>query len=74
MYVRVIEGRVVRGDNPIEYFLSHGIRNSLLSSKGVMAIKTPRMNFWREKNGRRKGVGSSIRRRRGNRGSINIKK
>ena len=57
MYVRVIEGRVVRGDNPIEYFLSHGIRNSLLSSKGVMAIKTPQNEFlerekWKKKRSR----------------------
>ena len=40
-----------------------------------MAIEVPQNEkIFGEKNGGRKGVGSAIRRRRANRGSVNIKK
>ena len=39
-YVRVIEGKEVRGDDPIEYFLSTGLE-LVFESQRVMAIEVP---------------------------------
>ena len=33
-YVKVIEGKKVRGDDPVEYFLPTGIRSTFLSPRG----------------------------------------
>ena len=33
-YVRVIEGKEIRGDDPIEYFLTTGVESIFLSPRG----------------------------------------
>ena len=55
---------------------SHEGWKYLLSPRGVMAIEFPQNEeiSGEGKNRERKGVGSAIRRRRANRGSVNIEK
>ena len=71
-YVKVIEE--VRRNDSIEYFLPTGVRSAFWAPEGVMIVTVPQNGEISEngKNGRRKGVGSAISRRRANRGSINI--
>ena len=39
--VRVIEGKEVRGDNPIEHFVPTGAKSTFLVPKGVIAVEVP---------------------------------
>ena len=66
----------VRGDDPIECFLSTGVGSTFRVPEGVMAIEVPQnKDICREgKNGGRKGVSCAILQSRANRGNINIKK
>ena len=75
-YVTAIKGEEVRGDDSIEYFFPTGVRSTFAVSKRVMAVEVPQDEevSARRKNGERKEVGSAIRRKRANRGSINNKK
>ena len=68
-YVRVIQRAEVRGDDPSKYFLPTGVKSNFLKPEGVMAIEVPQNKeiSGGAKNGGREGVGSAIRRRRGNR-------
>ena len=72
-YVQVIEGEDVRRDDSIEYFFPTGV-GSTLSQKGN-GNSSPHNEkiFGGGKNGGKKGVGSAIRGKRENGGSINIK-
>ena len=64
--VRVVEAEVVRGDDPVEYFLSPTSGDP----EGVMAIEVPQNEeiSGGGKNGGRKGVGSAVRWGGANRG------
>ena len=74
-YVRVIEGKEVRRDKPIAYFLPVGVGSSFWVPEWVMAVEAPQNEkiSGGGKGEGRKGVGSAIRRKRANRGSINLK-
>ena len=76
MYVRVIEGEEVRGDDPVKYFLPTGVGSTSRVPEGVMAVEVPQNEeiYGGGKNGERKGVNSAILRRRAKRGSVSIKK
>ena len=74
-YVTVVEGKQVRGDDPIEYFLPTGVGSTFQVPEWVMTVEVSQNEIsGGGKNGGRKGVGSAIRRRKANRRSINIKK
>ena len=75
-YVRVIEGKEVRRDDPIEYFLPTRVGSTILVLEGVMAIEVSQNKKISVggKNGGTKEIGSAIPRKRANRGIINIKK
>ena len=55
---------------------SHGVLKYLVSPrKADGSSSSPKgRDFWRIKNGERPGIGSALRQRRANRGSISIKK
>ena len=71
----VIEGKEVRGDNPIECFLPTKVGSTFGILEGVMAIEVSQNKeiSGGVKNGGRKN-GFLIIQRRANKGSINIKK
>ena len=71
-YVGVIEEKKVRGDDPIERFLSTGVGSTFRVPEGVMAIEVPPKKDI--SGGGRKEIGSAILQSRANRGSISIKK
>ena len=73
--VRVIEGEEVRGDDPVEYFLLAGVGSTSGVPEGVMAIEVPQNEKipGGGKNGGRKGVGSTIRRRGATRGVYTLR-
>ena len=75
MYVRVIEGKEFKGDDIIEYFLSTGVGSTFRVPEVVMEVEVHYNKEISEggKDEGRKGIGSAIRRRRANRGCINIK-
>ena len=64
--VRVIEGEELRND-PVQYFLPAGVGSTSGVPEGVMVIEVPQNE--EISGGRRKRVGSTIRRRGANRGS-----
>ena len=52
--VKVIGGKKVRGDDPIEYFLPTGVRGNFWIPEGLMAVKVPRIKKFLEE-GRMEG-------------------
>ena len=74
-YVRVIERKEVRKDDPIEYFLPTGFGTTFRVPEGVMAIDVSQNKEISVgvKDGERKGIGSAICRRRAHSWSINTK-
>ena len=70
------KSRYVTGDDPIKFFLTTEVESTFSVLEGVMAVEVTQNEaiFGEEKNGGTKGVGFAIRRKRANRGSINIKK
>ena len=74
--MRIIERKEVRRDDPVEYFSPRGSEVSLESKKEMKAVEVPLNEeiSGGGKNGGRKIVGSAIRRRRANGGSVHIKK
>ena len=60
--VRVIEGKEVRRNDPVEYFLPAGVGSTSLVPEGVMAIEVPQNEeiSGGGKDGGRKGVSSAI--------------
>ena len=48
-YVRVFEGKEVRRDDPIKYFLPTTVGNTFRVPEGLMAIEVPRMKRSLEK-------------------------
>ena len=73
--VRNIEREEVRGDDPVEYFLSTGVGSISEVQKGVMAIEVPRNKEISRggKNGVGEGIGSAIRWGGANRGAYTLK-
>ena len=71
---RAIQGEEIRRNNQSKTFSPTGVASIFSVPEGVMAIEVPQNEeiSGGEKNGGRKGVGFAIRRRRSNRGSINI--
>ena len=63
-YVKVVGRKIIRGDDPIEYFFPTGSK-ILVSPRGVMAVEVPQNEeiSGGENNGGRKGVGFAIHRR-----------
>ena len=60
--VRIIEGKEVRRDDPVKYFLPVGVRSTSLVPEGVMAIEVSQNEeiSGGGKNGGREGIGSAI--------------
>ena len=73
--VRVIEGKEVRGDDPVEYFLPAGVGSTFWVPKRVIAIEVPQNEkiSGGGKNWGREGVGSAIRWGGANRGAYTLR-